>query len=98
MTDETLRMDARAAMQALADQGIGTRPFFWPMHEQPVLRRRGFFSGEDHPVASKMARMGFYLPSHEVARRVGRPSSAGSSGSWILRAARSGSNCVAAIL
>ena len=26
-------------------EGIGTRPFFWPMHEQPVYRSMGMFEG-----------------------------------------------------
>ena len=43
--------------------GVGTRPFFWPMHEQPVFRDRGLFEGERHPVAERLARRGFYLPS-----------------------------------
>jgi perosamine synthetase len=54
---------ASDAMERLGAQGIGTRPFFWPMHEQPVLLRRGLFDGELHPVSSRIARRGFYLPS-----------------------------------
>ena len=50
-------------MQRLAARDIGTRPFFWPMHEQPVLRRMGLFAGESHPVAERIARRGFYIPS-----------------------------------
>jgi perosamine synthetase len=55
--------DAEEAMQRMAVQGIGTRPFFWPMHEQPVLRKMGFFNGEFCPVAERIARRGFYIPS-----------------------------------
>ncbi len=55
--------DAQAAMKYLADQQIGTRPFFWCMHEQPVFTRMGLFAGEHHPVAEHLARCGFYLPS-----------------------------------
>ena len=61
--EDQVRFDARDAMAALAQQGIGTRPFFWPMHEQPVFRRRGLFAGERYPVAERLARRGFYLPS-----------------------------------
>lgn len=43
--------------------GIGTRPFFWCMHEQPVFQKMGLFANERHPVSEKMARCGFYLPS-----------------------------------
>ncbi len=55
--------DAEEAMRRLSDRGIGTRPFFWPMHEQPVFRRMGLFNGERHPVAERLARRGFYIPS-----------------------------------
>jgi perosamine synthetase len=55
--------DAAEAMKRLAASGVGTRPFFWPMHEQPVFLRMGFFTGEKYPIAEKMARFGFYLPS-----------------------------------
>ena len=44
-------------------QKIGTRPFFWCMHEQPVFQNMGFFKNESYPIAEKMARNGFYLPS-----------------------------------
>ena len=54
---------AAEAMRRLAAQGIGTRPFFWPMHEQPVLGRLGLFKGESYPVSERMARRGFYVPS-----------------------------------
>lgn len=55
--------DAEEAMRRLAGEKIGTRPFFWPMHEQPVFRKMGFFKNEHHPVAEKIARRGFYIPS-----------------------------------
>lgn len=55
--------DAAEAMARLGQAGIGTRPFFWPMHEQPVFRRMGLFEGEQHPVAERIARRGLYLPS-----------------------------------
>jgi len=61
--DDEIDFDAEEAMRRLAANGIGSRPFFWPMHEQPVLRNMGFFEGEQYPVAERMARRGFYLPS-----------------------------------
>lgn len=50
-------------MHRLAEKKIGTRPFFWPMHEQPVFRKMGLFANEKYPVAEQIARRGFYLPS-----------------------------------
>jgi perosamine synthetase len=55
--------DAEVAMKKLSKVGVGTRPFFWPMHEQPVLRRLGFCENSHCPVAERLARRGFYLPS-----------------------------------
>ncbi|MEO8192551.1 MAG: DegT/DnrJ/EryC1/StrS family aminotransferase [Gemmatimonadales bacterium] len=60
--DET-GFDADEAMRRLSDRGVGTRPFFWPMHEQPVYRKMGLFEGESYPAAERIARRGFYLPS-----------------------------------
>jgi perosamine synthetase len=55
--------DAQEMMRRLSAKEIGTRPFFWPMHEQPVLRRMGLFEGVSCPVAERIARRGFYVPS-----------------------------------
>ncbi len=55
--------DAEESMRRLKELRIETRPFFWPMHEQPVFRKMGLFDGESYPMAERMARRGFYLPS-----------------------------------
>ena len=60
---EEVPFDAKAVMKKLGEMGIGTRPFFWPMHEQPVLRKLGLFKNEIYPIAEKIARCGFYIPS-----------------------------------
>lgn len=54
---------ADEAMTKLKDLGIGTRPFFYPMHQQPVFKRMGYFAGADCPVSERIARRGFYIPS-----------------------------------
>ncbi len=61
--DDDVPFDAKEAMARLGRDSIGTRPFFWPMHEQPVFRKMGLFTDESHPVAERIARRGFYLPS-----------------------------------
>jgi perosamine synthetase len=63
MLDESSGLNAEEAMKLLAVKGIGTRPFFCPMHLQPVLRRLGLFEGEHYPIAERMYRQGFYIPS-----------------------------------
>lgn len=62
---DSVSLDAAAMMERLAARGIASRPFFWPMHEQPVFRRMGVLSDGNgcHPVAERLARRGFYLPS-----------------------------------
>jgi perosamine synthetase len=50
-------------MQILKDRGVGTRPFFFGMHEQPVFRNLGLFQNETLPVTERLARRGFYIPS-----------------------------------
>ena len=54
---------ALKVQKALRDKKIGTRPFFWCMHEQPVFSKINLFNNQSHPNAEKMARKGFYIPS-----------------------------------
>ena len=56
-------MNAEQAMRILADKKIGTRPFFYPMHQQPVFKRMGLFKNEKYPVSEKISEYGFYIPS-----------------------------------
>ena len=56
-------IDAKEALERLKNEKIGARPFFWPMHEQPVFLNMGLFKNEKYPVAESMARNGFYIPS-----------------------------------
>jgi perosamine synthetase len=61
--DDKCLMDASEAIDILAKQGVGCRPFFWPMHEQPVFAKMGLFNGASCPNAERIARRGFYIPS-----------------------------------
>ena len=49
--------------QVLSENGVGTRPFFWPLHEQPVLKTFGLSEQPLLPIASNLARSGFYIPN-----------------------------------
>ena len=60
---DVLPMTVEEVTQLLADRKIGTRPFFWPMHRQPVFEKMGLFQGESFPAAERLANRGFYLPS-----------------------------------
>jgi perosamine synthetase len=60
---DTVPWDADEMRSRLGQLGVGTRPFFWGMHEQPVFQRMGLFAGEHYPVTERIARRGFYVPS-----------------------------------
>jgi perosamine synthetase len=60
---DSYEFDADVAMRRLADEGVGCRPFFWPMHEQPALHSLGYCRDEPCPTAGRIARRGFYVPS-----------------------------------
>ena len=57
------KYDAENFCKILSSKGIGNRPFFWNMHEQPIFKKMGLFTNETCPNAEKMARRGFYVPS-----------------------------------
>ncbi|TWR29904.1 DegT/DnrJ/EryC1/StrS family aminotransferase [Mucilaginibacter pallidiroseus] len=46
----------------LSKNGIGTRPFFYPMHMQPVFKDYAF-AKQRLPVSEQLSSLGFYLPS-----------------------------------
>jgi perosamine synthetase len=60
---EETGLTAQKVMQILGSMGIGTRPFFCPMHQQPVLKKMGYFNNETYPVSERLYRQGFYIPS-----------------------------------
>ena len=62
LIDESLG-NADIMMEKLAKFGIGTRPFFYPMHQQPILQNLGFFKNQNFPISEKIYQQGFYLPS-----------------------------------
>lgn len=61
--DENIEIDNRQMQKLLLEEGIGTRTFFWCMHEQPVYNNMGLFGGEEYQNAEYLARKGFYIPS-----------------------------------
>lgn len=55
--------NADFVMKKLKEKAIGTRPFFYPMHLQPVFNKMNLFIGEKYPVSEKIAERGFYVPA-----------------------------------
>lgn len=61
--DNSVSVDNRMIQEKLKAEGIGSRTFFWCMHEQPVYCKQDYFMNEKYPVAENLARKGFYIPS-----------------------------------
>jgi perosamine synthetase len=54
---------AKEVMKEFGSYGIGTRPFFYPMHKQPVFNKMGLFLDDKLPNSEKLYERGFYIPS-----------------------------------
>ena len=57
------KISASKAMKILAKKGIGSRPFFYPINKQPILNKYGYFKNVSCPIAEKISKNGFYIPS-----------------------------------
>ena len=61
---EKYGVTAKDIMGELKKIGIGTRPFFRGLHDQPAIFRKGIIKTKDsYPVSDKAYKYGFYLPS-----------------------------------
>lgn len=47
----------------LYKEGVDTRDFFIPVHQQPALTQLGWYKNEKYPIAEKLSKTGFYIPS-----------------------------------
>ena len=47
----------------LKENGVGSRPFFYPMHKQPTLIKKGYFNNTSLPISEYLSEKGFYIPS-----------------------------------
>jgi perosamine synthetase len=61
--NSSVSFDAEFAMKKLSEKGIGVRPFFYPLHKQPIFQKMNMFLGEKYPEAEKLGERGFYIPS-----------------------------------
>jgi len=55
--------EAKEVMWKLSEYEIGTRPFFYPIHKQPVFNEMGLFLEDNFPNSEKLYKNGFYIPS-----------------------------------
>ncbi len=63
LIEEEFGMSRDVLMKKLRERGIETRPFFIPMHQQPIFKKMGLFKGEKYPIAEELSKKGLYLPS-----------------------------------
>lgn len=61
--DQSTGFDAEKMIRMMTEKGVGTRPFFCPMHMQPVLTSKDFFRGLKLSYSVCMYQQGLYLPS-----------------------------------
>jgi perosamine synthetase len=61
--NDSLGIKSDHVMSELLKKGVGTRPFFYPMHQQPALIKLGAISDYNFPISEKMYNKGFYIPS-----------------------------------
>ena len=61
--DEDVDLSAKEAMVFLQEKNIGTRPFFFPMHKQPVFEKMGILDNIERPVSEMLYQKGFYIPT-----------------------------------
>lgn len=57
-----VKFNAKSATERLKNQGIDTRPFFYPMHKQPVFKKMGILDDVARPVSEMLYERGFYIP------------------------------------
>ncbi len=58
-----LNINAIDVMKQLGEFGIGSRPFFYSMHNQPVFNKMGLFKNVNLPNSDYLSEKGFYIPS-----------------------------------
>ena len=63
LLEKRLGYKAFTVQEKLAEKGIGTRPFFYPLHLQPVFKSLPFYREESLEIAEYLYDYGFYLPS-----------------------------------
>jgi len=61
--NKRLGIEAKEVEKKLAENGIQTRPFFFPLHLQPAFHKFVWFKKEILKVSENLYKYGFYIPS-----------------------------------
>ena len=57
------KIKAKRVIDFLKKNGIGARPFFWPMHKQDILKKMKIIKSKKYPNSEYISNYGLYLPS-----------------------------------
>jgi len=60
---KNVNMSIKKLMSLLKNKGIETRNFFWPLHQQPVLKKMGYFKNSKFKHSEYLSQNGLYLPT-----------------------------------
>ena len=63
LNEKTSLNIASEMMNELKAFGVGSRPYFWSLHEQPILKDLKDIFRNRCPVSENISRNGFYIPS-----------------------------------
>ncbi len=63
LVEDSFGISRDEMIRRLREREIDTRPFFIPMHRQPVFNNMGLFRNESYPVSEELSRKGIHLPS-----------------------------------
>lgn len=63
LIDEKNNLTAKNAIEFLKKENIETRPFFYPMHKQPIFEKLGILDDIKRPVSEMLYEKGFYIPT-----------------------------------
>ena len=58
------KISSKELSKKLANYGIASRPFFWPINEQDIFKKMKLFNNEKYPNSSYLSKYGIYLPSY----------------------------------
>jgi len=58
-----IKFNAKTIIKILKEKGIEARPFFYPMHLQPIFKKMDLFKKNNFPISEYISQKGFYIPS-----------------------------------
>lgn len=60
---DSCKYNADKIIKMLKQESVECRPFFFPMHMQPVYKKMNIFNIKRYPISEKISKKGFYIPS-----------------------------------